>query len=130
MAEPTWILENVALAIHKRQLAEHGGDEGVRDAGLLSSALARPRNLLAYSEVKPDLAALGASYAFGISQNHPFIDGNKRTAYVVCRSSLILNGHDLVGTREEKYLTFLRLAEGAVSESELAAWIRNHLVAR
>ena len=88
MAEPKWIRAHVVLAIHLRQLAEHGGDTGVRDLGLLASALARPRNLLAYAETEPDLAALAASYAYGIAQNHPFIDGNKRTAYVVCRSFL------------------------------------------
>ena len=116
MSEPVWIREDVVLAIHKRQLAEHGGKEGIRDEGLLSSALARPRNLLAYSQLKPDLVTLAAAFAFGIVQNHPFIDGNKRTAYVVCRTFLILNGQDLDATREEKYLTFLKLAQGELSE--------------
>jgi len=88
MKEPTWILDEVVEAIHLRQIAEHGGSEGVRDTGLLSSALARPKNLFAYSNPKPDLAALAASYAFGIVKNHPFVDGNKRTAYVVCGTFL------------------------------------------
>jgi death-on-curing protein len=129
-AEPVWVREDVALAIHRRQLAEHGGSEGVRDAGLLASAMARPRNLLAYAEdpaAPPDLAALAASYAFGIARNHPFVDGNKRVALVVARTFLLLNGADLVASQEEKYVTFLRLAEGRLPEEELAGWIRAHL---
>ena len=112
MAEVTWIREDVVLAIHRRQLAEHGGAGGMRDRGLLDSALARPKNLLAYSEATPDLAALAASYAFGSCLNHPFVDDNKRVAFVVCRTFLRLNGSDLEAKREEKYLTFLRLAGG------------------
>ncbi|MCP3964716.1 MAG: type II toxin-antitoxin system death-on-curing family toxin [bacterium] len=129
MGEPVWIEDPVVLAIHWRQLSEHGGGEGIRDQGLLDSALARPKNLLAYSESEPDLAALAASYAFGIARNHPFVDGNKRTAYVVCRTFLRLNGSDFVASQEEKYSTFLRLAEGRLSEEELGAWIRDHLAA-
>lgn len=129
MSEPVWIRADVALAIHRRQLSEHGGAEGVRDAGLLSSALARPRHLLAHSDVKPDFAALASAYAFGIVRNHPFVDGNKRTAYVVCRTFLILNGHDIAATREEKYSTFLDLARGELSEAELVTWMREHLTA-
>ncbi len=117
------------LAIHRRQLAEHGGGEGIRDPGLLASALARPRNLIAYSESALDLAALAASYAWGIARNHPFVDGNKRTAYVVCRTFLRLNGRDLSATHEEKFLTFLQLAEGRLSEQGLAQWLRDHLTA-
>lgn len=129
MSEPVWIREDVAFAIHRRQLAEHGGAEGVRDPGLLSSALARPRHLLAHSDVTPDLASLASAYAFGIARNHPFVDGNKRTAYVVCRTFLILNGHDLQASREEKYRTFLDLARGEMSEEQLVTWIREHLTA-
>ncbi len=127
MSQPVWIRADVALAIHRRQLSEHGGAEGVRDAGLLASALARPRNLVAYSEVEPDFATLAAAYAFGIARNHPFVDGNKRTAYVVCRTFLVLNGRDLAASREEKYSTFLKLAAGELSEDELVAWMREHL---
>jgi len=127
MAEPVWITEELARAIHSRQLAEHGGIEGVRDAGLLSSALARPRHLLSYSTERVNLPQLAAAYAFGIAKNHPFLDGNKRTAYVVCRTFLKINGNDLIATQEEKYLTFLRLAEGTLSEEELADWVREHL---
>jgi death-on-curing protein len=93
----------------------------------LASALARPKNLVAYSETSPDIAALAAAYAFGITRNHPFLDGNKRTAFVVCRTFLILNHHDLSASQEEKYRTFLELAEGRFSEEELADWIRARL---
>lgn len=99
----------------------------MRDAGLLESALARPRQLAAHGESTPDHATLAASYAFGIARNHPFVDDNKRTAHVVCRTYLILNGLDLEASREEKYGTFSSLAEGELSEEALAAWIRQHL---
>lgn len=127
MAEIKWILEQTASAIHKRQIAEHGGSDGVRDEGLLLSALARPQNLLAYSEETPDISALAASLAYGIAKNHPFIDGNKRTALVVMRTFLQLNGYNLNATQEEKYLTFLKLAEGNLSEEELTNWIREKI---
>ena len=127
MPKPTWISQELALAIHNRQLAEHGGIEGVRDEGLLSSALARPRHILAYSEKSPSIAVLAAAYGYGIAKNHPFLDGNKRTAYVVCRTFLLLNGHDINATQENKYLTFLQLAEGNLSEEELADWLDSHL---
>jgi death-on-curing protein len=119
-----WLLEETLIAIHHRQIAEHGGREGLRDEGLLSSALARPKNLVAYSEASPDLASLAAAYAYGIARNHPFVDGNKRTALVAARTFLILNGVDLNATQDDKVLTFLNLAEGAISEEELADWIR------
>ncbi|MGI8641128.1 MAG: type II toxin-antitoxin system death-on-curing family toxin [Pyrinomonadaceae bacterium] len=124
MAEIKWLLEETVLAIHKRQIAEHGGSDGVRDLGLLLSALARPQNLSAYSEDAPDISALAAAYAFGVAKNHPFIDGNKRTALVVMRTFLQLNGYNFNATQEEKYLTFLKLAEGSLSEEELVIWIR------
>ncbi|MHC4442937.1 MAG: type II toxin-antitoxin system death-on-curing family toxin [Planctomycetota bacterium] len=127
MKEPIWIRDDVVRAIHSRQLSEHGGQEGIRDEGLLDSALTRPRSKLNYSSSEPDLAELAASYAYGLSQNHPFIDGNKRTAYVACRTFLILNGRDIVAPQEEKVLIFLQLAAGTLSEQQLAEWIRNHL---
>jgi death-on-curing protein len=126
--EPVWMREDAVLAIHRRQLAEHGGLEGIRDRGLLDSALARPRNLLADSDPVPDLAALVAAYAFGLVMNHPFVDGNKRTALVVSRTFIIVNGQDLRAEQEEKYLVFLHLAQGKLSEEELASWIRERLV--
>jgi death-on-curing protein len=127
MDDPIWISKELALAIHSRQLAEHGGADGVRDEGLLESALGRPRNRFAYEDPTPDIPALAASYAFGISRNHAFIDGNKRTAYVVCRTFLLLNGLDLTADRVERYTTFLSLAEGSLTEAELAAWLAGHV---
>jgi death-on-curing protein len=128
--EPTWLREDVVLAIQRRQLAEHGGREGVRDPGLLSSALARPHQILAYAEPSPDLADLAAAYAFGILKNHPFIDGNKRTALVVARTFLRLNGQNLAASPVAKYRAVMSLAEGQLSEKEFAQWLRDHLAPR
>ena len=127
MPKIVWLLEETLTAIHHRQIAEHGGSEGLRDEGLLLSALARPQNLLAYGEPPPDLASLAAAYAYGIARNHPFVDGNKRTALVAARTFLILNGVDLEATQDDKVLIFLNLAEGAISEEELADWIRKRI---
>jgi death on curing protein len=127
MADWLWVQEDVACAIHLEQLREHGGGAGVRDLGLLQSALARPENLAAYGD--PDVAALAASYAFGIARNHPFIDGNKRTAYVVCELFLALNGHVLTTSDADSTLTFLALAAGDLTEDALADWIRANLEA-
>lgn len=124
MTKIVWLLEETIRAIHHRQIAEHGGSEGLRDEGLLSSALARPKNLLAYGEPAPDLAALAAAYAYGITRDHPFIDGNKRAALVAVRTFLLLNGKDLIANQDDKFVTFMKLAEGSISEAELAAWIR------
>jgi len=126
-AQPVWVRKDVVLAIHRRQLAEHGGPDGLRDMGLLDSALARPQNMLAYSTHAPDLPAFAAAYAFGICRNHPFLDGNKRVAYVVCWTFLLLNGHHLEASPQDSCLTFLRLAGGDLSELELAEWIRARL---
>ncbi|GAB4453697.1 MAG: type II toxin-antitoxin system death-on-curing family toxin [Armatimonadaceae bacterium] len=125
--ELVWVEEAVVRAIHRRQLAEHGGLPGIRDENALTSALMRPRNLLTYGDPPPDLAALAAAYAYGIARNHPFSDGNKRVALVVCRTFLRLNGVDFVATQQEKVETFLSLAAGEVTEETLAAWIRKHL---
>jgi death-on-curing protein len=127
MREPVWVRDDVVRAIHLRQLAEHGGAQGVRDAGLLDSALARPKNLWAYSDPKPDLAALGAAYAFGVVKNHPFVDGNKRTGYVLLRTFLLINGRDIEATQEEKYRIFLSLADGTLDEAGLTDWVRGRL---
>jgi death on curing protein len=113
------------LAMHQEQLTEHGGSDGIRDEGLLDSALAKPKNVFAYSD-NPDLFRLAASYAFGIARNHAFIDGNKRTALVVSHTFLRLNGWEIEASREETYLTFLHLAEGTLSEEELGAWFASH----
>ena len=128
MKEPRWLLDSVVPAIHRRQLAEHGGLDGIREAGMLASALARPKNLFAYSNPKPDIAALAASYAFGIAKNHPFVDANKRTAFVVCRTFMKLNGHDIDATESEKYLEFVSVADGSIREDKLAHWIRSRLI--
>ncbi|MEJ7846616.1 MAG: type II toxin-antitoxin system death-on-curing family toxin [Pyrinomonadaceae bacterium] len=121
----TWVLFDAVLAIHKRQISEHGGSDGVRDEGLLS-ALAHPQNRQAYSE-GADVAALAAYYAFGIAKNHPFIDGNKRTALVVMRTFLSVNGYIFQASQEEKYTTFLKLAEGSLNEDEVAIWVRSKI---
>ncbi len=128
MDEPVWVRDDVAFAIQRRQLAEHGGTEGIRDVGLLQSALARPKNRFAYAENKPDLAALAACYAHAITNNHAFVDANKRTALVVCRTFLRLNHCDLEASQEEKYHTFIKLARGELSEQQLADWIRARLL--
>ena len=121
MVEPIWVEKPETLIAHSRQLAEHGGSDGIRDETLLESALAKPRNVFAYS-ASPSLTVLAASYAFGIARNHPFIDGNKRTALVVSEAFLRFNGWKLVAPPEEKYLTFMRLADGSLTEEDLAAW--------
>jgi death on curing protein len=123
-----WIEKKFALAIHDRQLAEHGGISGVREEALLDSALARPQQLFAYGDPPPDLAALAASLAFGLARNHPFLDGNKRTAHVCYRTFLALNDANLVASDEEKYVAMLGLAEGGLSETDFADWLRRHLV--
>ncbi len=120
-----WVTLEVAMAAHAEQLAEHGGGEGVRDLGLLESAMARPQNLALYG--KPDIAELAGSYAFGIARNHPFVDGNKRTAAVVSETFLVLNGGALVASDAELVVTFLALAAGDLSEEELTDWFRQHL---
>lgn len=124
MTAPTWIDEAVVWAIHESQLAEHGGSAGVRDAGLLASALARPVNLAAYGN--PDIADCAAAYGFGISRNHPFIDGNKRTAFVCMELFLALNGLELRANDVECVLTMLAVAAGELDEAALAAWLRAH----
>ena len=126
MDDPIWISKELAVAIHNRQLAEHGGAEGIRDAGVLESALSRPRSSFAYEDPTPTIPALAASYAFGIARNHAFIDGNKRTAAVVCETFLALNGFDLTATDVEMYPVFLALAEGSLSEAELANWLTDN----
>ena len=123
-----WVERDVAMSAHREQLVEHGGGDGVRDAGLLESAMARPQNLAAYGEA--DAAAVAAAYAFGIARNHPFIDGNKRTAAVVSETFLILNGYSLDTTNPEIAATFLDLAAGELTEEELAAWFRERAAPR
>lgn len=123
--EPRWIDLRDALTIHDRQLAEHGGGSGLRDAGLLESALARPINRWFYGE--DDAAALAAAYAFGVARNHPFADGNKRTAWVLARLFLRLNGHDLRFEPADAIAAMLGLAAGELGEEEMADWFRERL---
>lgn len=123
-----WISKRLALAIHDRQLAEHGGSIGVRDETLLDSAIARPQQLFAYGDPPPDLAALSASLAYGLARNHPFIDGNKRTAAVACETFIRLNSARLQADDIELYPVYLALAEGSLSESGFAEWLRERLV--
>lgn len=128
MTEPVWVREDVVLAIHRRQLAEHGGQEGLRDLGLLQSALNKPKNLFHYADPAPQLAAMAASYGFGLTLNHPFIDGNKRTSFIVCQLFLNLNNVKLQASSSEKYKMFMQLASGAVSEEKLRQWIAENLI--
>ena len=127
MAEPDWIRKDTVLALHNRQLAEHGGAEGVRDENLLESALARPLNIYSYGEAHhTSIPALGAAYAYGIATNHPFFDGNKRVALVTSQLFLRLNGYRLQTTQEDKYKTFIALAAGDINEAGLREWFETH----
>jgi death on curing protein len=126
MIEPIWAELNETLVIHDMQIAEHGGAAGLRDAGLLESALARPKNLFAYAPESATPARLAACYAVGIIANHPFVDGNKRTALVVALGFLELNGVMIDASQEEKYLVFLDVASGELSEDQLARWFDGH----
>ena len=123
-----WIQVELISAVHDEQLAEHGGGQGVRDANLLDSALARPEQL-AHDGV-PHAADLAASYGYGISRNHPLVDGNKRTAFVAVELFLLLNGHELVANDADCVMTMLSVASGDLSEAEFAAWIRLHIQQR
>jgi death on curing protein len=122
-----WLEKELVLLIHDRQLTEHGGSSGVRDERLLESALARPQQLHAYGDPAPDLADLGASLAYGLAKNHPFVDGNKRTAHVACRTFLALNDARLEASPEEKFLMILGLADGRLTESQYADWLRSRI---
>ena len=128
MSEWTWIERSVLLAVHDEQLAEHGGAAGLRDAGLFDSALARPMNLAVYGE--PDVAGLAASYAVGIAKNHPFVDGNKRTAFVAMELFLDLNGCLLTAGDADATLTMLAVAAGDIDEAALAGWLRRNSTPR
>jgi len=120
-----WIDPTLISAIHSEQLAEHGGGAGVRDANMLASALARPEQLA--NDGSPDAADLAAAYGYGISRNHPFIDGNKRTAFVAVELFVALNGFDLVADDADCVLNMLDVAAGAIDEHTFAEWIRQHL---
>ena len=123
-----WIDKRALLLLHDESLAEHGGAAGLRDEGLLDSALARPLNLLAYGD--PDLAALAAAYGVGLAKNHPFVDGNKRAAFLAAGMFLSINGQRLVVPQVEATLTMLDVAAGVIDDDTFAVWIRNHLAPR
>ena len=125
-----WIDRALALAMHDRQLAEHGGGNGVRDEGMLDSALARPQQRHAYGDPPPDLAELAAALAFGLARNHPFVDGNKRTAVVACETFILLNDAALEASDDELYPRYLGLAEGSLDEAGFADWLRTKIVAK
>jgi len=122
MTEPAWVLESVVRAMHDAQLAEHGGAAGVREPGLLESALARPRNQFAYGET--DVPALAAAYAAGIVRNHPFVDGNKRSAFLTAYVFLRLNGFELIAEEAAATAAVLALASGEATEAAFATWLR------
>jgi len=119
-----WVERDVVLAVHAQQIAEHGGAGGIRDLGLIESALARPVNLLKYGD--PDIYDLAAAYGCGIARNHGFVDGNKRTAYVVTRLFLRLNGYDFEASPFERVMVFERVGIGEMTAEGLADWLRSH----
>jgi death-on-curing protein len=123
-----WIARPALELLHDESIAEHGGAAGLRDEGLLESALARPLNLAAYGE--PDLAELAAAYGVGLAKNHAFVDGNKRVAFLAVGLFLALNGHRLVATQAEATLTMLAVAAGQMDEAVFAAWLREHVQKR
>ena len=127
-----WISKPALLLLHGESLATHGGLEGLRDEGLLDSALGRPLNLLAYADpaASPDVAALAASYAVGLAKNHPFVDGNKRAAFLATGLFLYLNGYRLNASQADATITVFGLAAGDITESEFADWLRAHAAAR
>ena len=121
-----WIDLNVVLAVHEQQISEHGGLGGLRDLGTIESALGRPRNLQQYND--PDLFDLAAAYGFGLARNHGFIDGNKRTAYVVTRLFLVLNGQDIHASAVEKVVIFEKVGKGEIDQASLSSWLRSHSI--
>lgn len=126
MKKPRWISRRALLLLHAESLAEHGGLPGIRDSGLLESALARPENIHSYKE-DCDLADLAAAYAFALSQNHPFSDGNKRAAFLAADLFLELNGMELIANPLSAAEAFFSLAAGRLPEKDLAAWIRKNM---
>ena len=123
-----WLIEGVVIAVHAEQIAEHGGSSGLRDKGLLSSAMARPQHLAAYGN--PTVFDLAASYAFGIIQNHPFIDGNKRTGFLAAYIFLSLNGWKIGAPEASAVSVVLAVATGEMNEAELSVWIKEHTIQR
>ena len=125
MKTPKWLRKDTIIAVHQKTLLEQGGAPGIRDEGLLESALARPINILEYA-LEPNLFDLAAAYGFGIASNHPFIDGNKRVAFYASVGFLRINGVYLNAGEADAAVTFIALAAGELSEEELASWFRNN----
>lgn len=126
MNEPIWLERKAVIAMHEEQIREHGGSHGVRDSGLLESALARPIHLFHYGDT-PDIFTLAAAYGFGVAKNHPFVDGNKRTAFQCMFVFLLINNIEITATEVDVVVTILALADGSLSENELSDWLKaNH----
>lgn len=128
MSNWRWVSRQVLMLLHDEGLVEHGGAPGLRDEGLFDSALARPLNLAAYGE--PDVASLAAAYGVGLAKNHPFVDGNKRVAFLAVGLFLAINGYRLTASQVDATLTVLAVAAGELSEDAFAAWIRDHMQSR
>lgn len=128
MTQWVWLDSAVMMAVHQEQLAEHGGADGVRDAGLFESAMARPQHLAHYGD--PDVADLAAAYGYGLARNHPFVDGNKRTAFVAVELFLALNRHELMASDAACVTTMLAVAAGQMDEGAFARWLRDHSAPR
>lgn len=124
--EPEWLESATVRLFHKRQLAEHGGMEGLRDENMIMSALAKPQQLWCYGSPPPDVCALASAYAYGLTKNHLILDGNKRTAAIACETFLSLNGRSFTIGEEEKYPVYLALAAGDIPEEDFAEWLREN----
>ena len=124
--EPEWLLKSVVESFHAQQLREHGGGQGLRDAGMLDSALQKPQQMWHYENPRPDIASLAAAYAYGLSRNHPYVDGNKRTAAIACEVFLLLNDYEFTIGETEKYPNYLALASGEHTQESFAQWLRDH----
>lgn len=126
MKEPEWVRDDVVLAIHHLQIAEHGGKDGVLSEGALDASLAHPKHYFFYTEPKPSIPAIAARYAHSLMANHPFCDGNKRTAAVACELFLELNGYELSASDHDAYAMYIRLASSEIGPDEFANWLGEH----
>ena len=125
--EPEWLLTRVVQSFHDQQLKEHGGAHGIRDEGMLESALNKPLQTWNYEDPKPDIPTLAAAYAYGLAKNHPYIDGNKRTAAIACEVFLLLNGYEFTVDETVKYPNYLALASGEHSQESFTEWLKQHV---
>ena len=126
--EPEWLLKLVVQSFHDQQLKEHGGAHGIRDEGMLESALNKPLQMWNYENPKPDIPRLAAAYAYGLAKNHPYVDGNKRTAAIACEVFLLLNGYEFTVDEAVKYPNYLALASGEHSQESFEEWLRENVV--